>query len=90
LPALFTDQTDFVAQRRQPLIGIVLAQDQTVFGAGCHHAVGLCRAASDEIINQNADISLGTINNDRLLACQLAYGIDTGDQSLAGCFLIAG
>ena len=44
----------------------------------------------DQIINQNSDISLGTVNDDPFLALQLSRRINTRYKPLRCCLLIPG
>ena len=46
-PAVIADQSQFPAPRRQPRVGIVLAQQQAVLGPTGEHAVGFGRAAGN-------------------------------------------
>ena len=47
-----------VADRGEAQVGIILAQQQAVLGAGGEHAVRLERALGDEVINEDADVGL--------------------------------
>ena len=57
-------QTDFMARAAQAQIGVVLAEQQTILGAGGEHPVRLNRAFGDQIINQHTDISLVPAKDD--------------------------
>src|SRR5207248_10349252 len=50
----------------------------------------LIRAPSNQIINKNTGVALGTTNNERILPTETARGIDSGDNALAPCLLIPG
>ena len=52
-----------LARGRQPLVGIVGPQPQPVFGPRGEHAVGLGDARGHQIVNQNAEIAIGTIDD---------------------------
>ncbi len=58
----------------QALVGIVLAEVQPVFGAGGEHPVGLVGPAADQVVDQDADIGLGPVEDEALAlpACQPA------------------
>jgi hypothetical protein len=51
---------------RQTLIGIVGAQGEAVFRTGCEHPIGLGHTARNQIVDQDADIGLGPVQNDRV------------------------
>ena len=77
--------------RRQPLVGIVGAQRQAIFGARGEHAIGLADAPRDEIVDHHAEIGFGAIEEDRRAAPPArARGVEPGDQSLRRRLLIAG
>ena len=61
MPSLFVDQTDFIAERCQPQVSVILPQDQTVFRARSHHPVWIGAAFGYEVINQCADIGGSTV-----------------------------
>ena len=53
-------------------VGVVLAEQQTIFGAGGEHAIRLGRSLGDQIVNQNADVGLVAAKDDRLADFELA------------------
>ena len=57
-PALVIHQAQFPALFRETQIGIVLAQEQAVFGPGGEHAIRLLGAQGDEVIHQHAQVGL--------------------------------
>ena len=57
-PALVVDQAELASRRRQAQIGIVLAQQQAIFGAAREHAIRLARAARDQVVDEHADVGL--------------------------------
>ena len=83
-------QPDTGANANQPLICIVLPQNQAVLTARSHHAVRLLGTAGHEIIDQRANIPIGAIQNHRRFSLELERGIDAGDQTLCTRFFIAG
>ena len=74
----------------QPLLRVILTEQQAEFGAGGHHTVWLGGALGHQIINQHADVGGGTGENEGIPPLQLAAGVDGGDQTLCGGLLIAG
>ena len=75
---------------RQPLIGIVGAQRQPIFGARREHAIRLADAAGHQIVDHDAEIAFGAIEDDRRAPPRSRRGIETGDQALRRSLLIAG
>ena len=49
----------------QPLVGVVGAQRQPVFGARGEHPVRLGDAARDQIVDHHAEIAFGAVEDDR-------------------------
>ena len=68
----------------------VLPQHQAVFRPGGHHPVGVGAALGDQVVNEGADIGGGPIQQKRRFSLHPPGGVDTGDQTLGRCFLIAG
>ena len=82
----FGNQSDFVAQRCQSKIGIVLSEQNPILGPGGKHPVGLVDSLRDKVVDQHADIGFIAFQNDRLLPFQRPVGIDSRHQTL-GCSL---
>ena len=76
-------KTDFVAEAAEAQVGVVLAQEQAVFGAGGEHAVRLGGAFGDEIVNEDADVGFVAAEDDGAFALDPTDGVDAGDESLA-------
>ena len=74
---------------REPCIGIVLPEEQPVFGTRRHHAVRFVRTLCDEIVYEHADISLRPVDDDGIFSEDLKRCIDAGDYALARSFLVA-
>ena len=70
------------------MIRIIRAQQQAIFRAGRKHAVGLCDALCDQIINHHADIGLATVKDERLAGLRGEGSICPGHEALRGGFLI--
>ena len=83
------DKTDLVSERRQTLLGVVLAEEQTVFRARGHHAVGLVRPLGHQIVNQRADVASRTGKKHGGKPLDAARGVDARNQSLRGGLLVA-
>ena len=84
------DAAEAHPDRRQPLIGVVGAQDQPVLGARGEHPVGLAGAAGDEIVDQYADIGVGAVEHERLRPRRRERRVEPGDQPLRRRLLVAG
>ena len=61
-----------VAQRRQAQVGVVLTQEQAVFAAAGHHAVGLVRALDHQVVHHHAEIAHVAGEDERLTLQQRA------------------
>ena len=86
LQRFIADKAKLMPDGRKALVGVVLPQQQPVLRAGGHHAVRLLGALGHQIVNQNTDITFGTIQNQRISMQNRHSCINTGDQSL-GCSL---
>ena len=89
-PADIVHQTQFAANGRQTQIGIVLAQQQAVFGTRGEHAVGLLGTAGNQVIHQHAEIGFIAAWRPRRLVTRLAGSIDTRQQTLCRGLFVAG
>ena len=69
--AFLADQPAVVADLREPQVGIVLPQRETVLRARGHHAVGLVRPLGDKVVDEHADVRLGPPQDEGGLAAQL-------------------
>ena len=87
---LGADAAERDALAGQPLIGVVGAQRQPIFGARGEHAIGLADAARDQIVDHHAEIAFGAIEHDRRAAAGPRGGIEAGNQALRGGLLVAG
>ena len=68
LPAFLADETKGIALRQQAGIGIILPEQQAVFAAAGHHAIGVHAALGDKVIYQGTDIGGGAIGEEGRLA----------------------
>ena len=83
-------QADVVPPAGQPLVGVVLPEEQAVFAAGGHHPVGLVGALGDEIVDEGADVALRPGEDEIALAPQLPHGVDPGRKALDCRLLVPG
>ena len=90
LVPLVAHQTDGVAHMAQPLISVVLAVEEAVLGARCHHTVGFVGPLGHQVVNENADVALASVQDQGLPTQNLQGGVDTGHKALDGGLLIAG
>ena len=58
----------FVAEFAETKVGVVLAEQQAIFGAGGEHAVWLDRALGDEVVYEDADIGFVAAEDDGFLS----------------------
>ena len=86
---LVAHKAQLVADGGQALVGIVLPQDEAVFTAARHDAVGLVRALGHKVVNERADIGLLAAQNERRLALDLPRGVHARDKALHRRLLVA-
>ena len=82
-------QSPFHRLRREARVGVVLTQKDAILGAGGEHAVRLVYALCDQIIDENAYISLVAVQDYGRVSSALAGRVDACHQSLSRCFLVA-
>ncbi len=58
VPLLVAHQAGFAPERSQTQIGIIVTQDDPMFGPRRQHAIRLVHAAGNEIVDQHADVAL--------------------------------
>ena len=75
---------------REAQVGIVLAQDQAIFGAAGKHAIRLEGAARNQIVDQHTDVGLVTARTPGLFTLRLTCGVKTGNQSLRCSLFVTG
>ena len=83
-------QADVVPPAGQPLVGVVLPEEQAVLAAGGHHPVGLVGALGDKIVDEGADVALRPGEDEIALAPQLPHGVDPGRKALDCRLLVPG
>ncbi|MPN24024.1 hypothetical protein SDC9_171417 [bioreactor metagenome] len=76
LIALAGDQARAQGFMRQPVVRIILPEQQAIFASGGHHAVGLRRAFNRKIIHQYTQIRLVPPKRQRFLAAAIERGVN--------------
>src|SRR5690606_12956129 len=89
-PADIVDQAQFAALLGQAQVGVVLAQDQPVFGTRGKHAVRLLGTQGNQVVNQYADIGLVAARAPGVSALGAQRGVGPGQQALGAGFFITG
>ena len=83
-------QPDLVAQTRQPPVGIVLPQLQTVFRPRGEEPVGLHDLLGHQVVDHHAQIRLVAPQPQRLAELtRETRGVHAGEEALAGRLLVA-
>src|SRR5262249_23221117 len=81
-PPSVVNQTDGSAALGKAQIGVIVAEHQPIFGAAGEHAVGLIDPTRDEVVDQDTDISLRSIDQERRLVPGRKGCVDTGHEAL--------
>ena len=90
-PGRGVEQAEPLADRRQPPVGVVLAQQQPILGARGEHPVRLAAdSARHQVVDHHADIGLVAPQNQRRFAANLKRRVDSRHQTLRARFLVAG
>lgn len=71
-------------------IGIVLTEQNAVFGSGSKHTVWFVNSLCGEIIDEYADITLIAVHLECFVANTMQGCVDSCHGSLSSCFLITG
>ena len=87
--SLIIDQADFPAFFAKTEICVVLAEKQTILSTACHHSIRLMVFFCYQIIDENADICLGAIQDQLFFSFYFHGCVDSCDQTLSGCFLVS-
>ena len=66
-PAGVVDQADAPAELGQAEVGVVVPEQQPVLGPAREHPVGLVDAAGDQVVDQDADVRLRPVEDERPL-----------------------
>ena len=89
-PPLVVDQPHLPAERRQATIGVVVTQQQPIFGPTGKHPVRLIDPAGDQVIDQHPQVRLAAIEHEGGRAAQRQRGVDSRPQPLPRRLLVAG
>ena len=76
--------------RRQPAVGVIDAKVQPELCPRSKHAVRLVGTLGNEVVHQDADVSLGAIEVKRRFTAYRKSGVDARHQTLRRRLLIAG
>ena len=90
LNPLRTSHTQCDGNRRQPLVGIICAKRKTELSARCKHPIGFRHAARHEIIDEDANICFGAIEDNRIFSARGACRIQARNETLRAGFFISG
>lgn len=90
LVCVFVDHTDGKTVRCDPLVGIVDPEVESVFSAGCEEAIRFFHSLGNEVIDKDGNISFVPPEDEGLFSPDFEGGVDSGHQSLGGCFFVAG
>ena len=71
-------------------IGIVLSEQNAIFGPGGKHPVRLIHALIDKVVDEYANVSLVSAQHQRLMLGHILMGVGTGHNSLRCSLLITG
>ena len=87
---LVGDEANVVPELCEPPVGVVLPQEQAVFAAARHDAVGLVRTLGHKIVDECADVALRAGENKGRLPREPARGVHAGNKALYGGLLVTG
>ena len=89
-PARIINESKLAANGRQPEIGVIFAQHQSILGTTREHAIRLADTACREIVDEHADIRFMTLRMPLIFLLCLPRRIQAGEQSLRRRLLVAG
>ena len=75
---------------KKPEFRTAVIEEQAMLGAACEHAIRLGRALGDQIVDEDTDVGFMALDDQRWRSPRLRGGINAGDQTLSGGFLITG
>src|SRR5437868_4136895 len=84
----FGQQPDLSPEGTQAHIGVILSENQSIFGSGSKHAIRLGGALCYQIVNENSDISLISAQDNRLFGLNAPGRVYSSHQALRTRFLI--
>ena len=94
-PCCIVDEAKAAPVWSEPPVGVVNAQVQAKLRARGEHAVWFIGPLGDEVVDEDSGVGLGAVEGEACClfsaqGCANSKGrIDSGHQSLAGCFLIS-
>ena len=89
LVAIVRKKADSMPGLGQSKIGVAFTKRDSIFGTRWQHSIGLGNTLGHQIVDENADEGLPTRKHQRILAPDLAYGVDSGHEALGSRFLIS-
>jgi len=87
---VFSDKAQICAHLCQTLIRIICAKEEAIFRTRGEHAIGLCHAFRNQIVNHHTDIGLAAVQNERLTRLCGEGGIRACHQALCRRLFISG
>ena len=87
-PPLVAYQSQLVAHRRQATVGVVLAQQQPIFGATGEHPVRFHRTPRNQIVDHDPNVGLAPARCPGLAIQNPERGIETRNQPLSRRLLV--
>ncbi len=90
IPRFVGHQSHAPAQRGEPPVRIIVAQQQAIFRPRSKHAVRLVDTFGNQIVDEDTDVSLAAIEDEGRLVLDFQSGVDAGHQPLGGRLFIAG
>ena len=83
-------EAEFDGERGEAAIGVVVAEEEAMLGAGGEHPVGVFDAFCDEVVHHDTDEGAVAGEDEGGLLFGLEGGIDAGEDALTGGFFVAG
>lgn len=88
-PIGVADEAQIAAFRSEAQVGVVLPEQDSIFGPTGKHPVGLIGAFRDEVINEHTDVGFVAGQRKRGLLFDGKVGVDSCDQALAGGLFVS-
>ena len=91
LVALGTGQSEGAGNRAETLVGVILPEEETIFGSTGEHPIGFGAPLRDEVIDHDAEIGLVPGQDERVVAENLEGRIGPREKALTrGLFITGG
>ena len=84
------DEAELAPPLAQAQVGVVLAQQQAPLGARGEHPVGLAGAAGDQVVDEDPEVGLRAVEDERRARLREAGRVDPGPEPLRRRLLVAG